>query len=139
MARMLEISRLLRSIELDRNTLICSWCFCTCDLTTSDVDSQAKYEEVFRALGLRLKELRKGAGYSQEDMLTFGFSTRHWQQVESGRPVTFTTILRACDVFQIRPDELFKDLYAPRRARATVDFNVPLVRHVKKGRTASKY
>ncbi|MGA3262771.1 MAG: helix-turn-helix transcriptional regulator [Terracidiphilus sp.] len=72
-----------------------------------------KYEEFFRSLGLRLKALRREAGYSQEDMLSFGFSTRHWQQVEAGRPVTVTTLLRACDVFQIQPHELLKDLYTP--------------------------
>jgi hypothetical protein len=44
------------------------------------VDSQDKYVDLFRALGLRLKAMRRKAGYSQEDMLSFGFSTRHWQQ-----------------------------------------------------------
>ena len=32
-------------------------------------------------------------------MLSFGFSTRHWQQVEAGRPITMTTLLRICEVF----------------------------------------
>jgi transcriptional regulator with XRE-family HTH domain len=98
------------------------------------VGSQAKYENFFRALGLRLKALRRKSGYSQEDMLTFGFSTRHWQQVESGRPVTLTTVLRACDVFQIQPDELLKDLYTP---QASEDVNGPLVRRTRKSRIAS--
>jgi len=75
------------------------------------VESQAKYEEFFRALGQRLKAMRKKAGYSQEDMLSFGFSTRHWQQVEAGRPVTLTTILRACDVFKVKPETLLKGLH----------------------------
>ncbi|MGA3265141.1 MAG: hypothetical protein ABSC47_13975 [Terracidiphilus sp.] len=61
-------------------------------------------------------------------MLTFGFSTRHWQQVESGRPVTLTTVLRACDVFQIQPDELLKDLHV---TQAPKDVNGPLVRRRK--------
>ena len=99
------------------NTLICSWCFCTCDLTSADVESQEKYEAVFRELGKRLKNLRKERGLSQEDMFSFGFSTRHWQQVEAGRPVTFTTVLRACDVFGIRPEELLAGLYKPKASK----------------------
>jgi transcriptional regulator with XRE-family HTH domain len=57
--------------------------------------------------------MRRKAGYSQEDMLSFGFSTRHWQQIEAGRPVTLTTILRACDVFNIAPESMLKGLYKP--------------------------
>jgi hypothetical protein len=33
-------------------------------------------------------------------MLSFGFSTRHWQQVEAGRPITVSTLLRICEVFE---------------------------------------
>jgi transcriptional regulator with XRE-family HTH domain len=91
------------------------------------VDGQAKYAVVFRALGLRLKALRQKAGYSQEDMLIFGFSTRHWQQVESGRPVTLTTILRACDVFRIQPAELMKGLYTPQSTQLSEDVDVSLM------------
>ncbi len=64
-------------------------------------------------------------------MLTFGFSTRHWQQVESGRPVTLTTVLRACDVFQIQPDELLKGLYTPQITQTEEDVNGLLVRRRK--------
>jgi transcriptional regulator with XRE-family HTH domain len=78
------------------------------------VAGQAQHEQAFKALGLRLKTLRKKRGFSQEDMLSFGFSTRHWQQIEAGRPITVKTLLRACDVFQICPEQLLKKLYAPR-------------------------
>ncbi len=77
------------------------------------MDSQDKYVELFQSLGQRLKAMRRKAGYSQEDMLSFGFSTRHWQQVEAGRPVTLTTVLRACDVFGVTPEALLKGLYKP--------------------------
>ena len=49
-----------------------------------------------------MKALRKRRGYSQEDMITFGFSARHWQQIEAGRPITMRTLLRICDVFKVR-------------------------------------
>ena len=56
----------------------------------------------FKALGQRVKELRKRRGYSQEDMIAFGFSARHWQQIEAGRPITMTTLLRICDALRVR-------------------------------------
>ena len=55
----------------------------------------------FSALGKRVRQLRKKSGYSQEDMISFGFSARHWQQVEAGRPITVTTLLRICEVFEV--------------------------------------
>ena len=59
----------------------------------------ANQDIFFQALGKKVRELRKGREMSQEDMLLFGFSTRHWQQVEAGRPITVTTLLRICEVF----------------------------------------
>ena len=60
------------------------------------------HAKFFKALGLRVKDLRKRRGYSQEDMIAFGFSARHWQQIEAGRPITMTTLLRICDAFKVR-------------------------------------
>jgi transcriptional regulator with XRE-family HTH domain len=57
-----------------------------------------------------LKGLRKKRGFSQEDMLSFGFSTRHWQQVEAGRPITVTTLLRICEVFETPMSKLVQGL-----------------------------
>ena len=59
---------------------------------------------------MRVRELRKKRGYSQEDMLSFGFSTRHWQQVEAGRPITVTTLLRICEVFELPMSKLVQRL-----------------------------
>jgi transcriptional regulator with XRE-family HTH domain len=70
----------------------------------------ANQDRFFRALGVRVKELRKKQGYSQEDMLSFGFSTRHWQQVEGGRPITVTTLLRICEVFEVPMSKLVRGL-----------------------------
>ena len=57
-----------------------------------------------------MRELRKKRGFSQEDMLSFGFSTRHWQQVEAGRPITVTTLLRICEVFELSMSKLVQGL-----------------------------
>ena len=56
----------------------------------------------FKALGQRIRGLRKQHGYSQEDMISFGFSARHWQQIEAGRPITLTTLLRICEALDVR-------------------------------------
>ena len=49
-------------------------------------------------------------GYSQEDMISFGFSARHWQQVEAGRPITVWTLLRICGVFDTPMERLVRGL-----------------------------
>jgi transcriptional regulator with XRE-family HTH domain len=67
-------------------------------------------QKFFRALGQRIRELRKKHGYSQEDMISFGFSARHWQQIEKGRPITVRTLLRICDVFKTRMNNIVRGL-----------------------------
>jgi transcriptional regulator with XRE-family HTH domain len=66
--------------------------------------------EFFRALGMRIKKLRKNHGYTQEDMIGFGFSARHWQQVEAGRPITIRTLLRISETFGVKAAQLIDGL-----------------------------
>jgi transcriptional regulator with XRE-family HTH domain len=68
---------------------------------------QAKF---FRALGQKIRKLRKKSGFTQEDMISFGFSARHWQQIEAGRPITVRTLLRICEVFEIPMANLVRGL-----------------------------
>jgi DNA-binding Xre family transcriptional regulator len=49
-------------------------------------------------------------GHSQEDMIAFGFSARHWQQIEAGRPITVSTLLRICAVFKTSVERLVRGL-----------------------------
>jgi hypothetical protein len=42
-------------------------------------------QKFFLAFGKRVRELRRRQGLSQEDMIAFGFSARHWYQIETGR------------------------------------------------------
>ena len=88
-------------------TQICSWCFCSWNSTNSEVPDQAKF---FDRLGERVRNLRKSRGLSQEDMISFGFSARHWQQIEAGRPITVTTLLRICEVFHVPVARLLQGL-----------------------------
>lgn len=87
----------------------------------------ANQDQFFRALGTRVRELRKKHGYSQEDMLSFGFSTRHWQQVEAGRPITMSTALRICEVFETPMAKLVQGLDT-KGVYEKVDFEVLLRR-----------
>lgn len=68
------------------------------------------HAKFFKGLGQRVKKLRRAGGYSQEDMISFGFSARHWQQIESGRPITVTTLLRICEVFEVPLERVVRGL-----------------------------
>jgi hypothetical protein len=47
---------------------------------------------------------------TQEDMISYGFSLRHWQMIETGRPMTVFTLLRVCSAFEISPEQLVAGL-----------------------------
>jgi hypothetical protein len=64
----------------------------------------------FLAFGKRVRELRNTRGHTQVDMNSFGFSVRHWQQIEAGRPITVSTLLRICEAFQIAAERLIRGL-----------------------------
>jgi len=70
----------------------------------------------FRRLGKRVRELRRKRGHSQEDMISFGFSARHWQQIEAGRPITLTTLLRICEALEARLTTILAGLDRPARS-----------------------
>jgi transcriptional regulator with XRE-family HTH domain len=57
-----------------------------------------------------MRELRQQQNFSQEDMILFGFSGKHWQQLEAGRPITVTTLLRACEALGVPIADVVKDL-----------------------------
>ena len=70
----------------------------------------ADQQKFFRRLGSRVRELRRKRGYSQEDMISYGFSARHWQQIEAGRPITVSTLLRICALFELSVERLVRGL-----------------------------
>ena len=67
-------------------------------------------EKFFIRLGERIRGLRKKHGNSQEDMISYGFSARHWQQIEAGRPITVSTLLRICAAFETSIERLVRGL-----------------------------
>lgn len=70
----------------------------------------ANQQKFFLRLGSRVRELRRKNGQSQEDMISYGFSARHWQQIEGGRPITVSTLLRICAVFETPVERLVRGL-----------------------------
>jgi transcriptional regulator with XRE-family HTH domain len=69
----------------------------------------------FKALGKRVRLMREARHYTQEDMITHGFSARHWQQIEKGRPITTLTLLRISVAFNIPLCRLVRGLPKPLR------------------------
>jgi hypothetical protein len=56
-------------------------------------DLPEHYARFFRALGHRIRSYRTERQLSQEDMISRGFSVRHWQMIEAGRPVNRHTLV----------------------------------------------
>ena len=69
----------------------------------------------FTGLGTRIKALRERAGYSQEDMITHGYSVRYWQKIEAGKPITLRTLLRICRLFAVPMCDVVRGLDAIRK------------------------
>jgi transcriptional regulator with XRE-family HTH domain len=69
--------------------------------------------DFFQSLGRRIRQLREARGYTLDDMISWGFSARHWQQIEKGHPTTCTTMLRITLVFNISLSKLIRGLPAP--------------------------
>jgi len=86
----------------------------------------AHHARYFRALGHRVRSYRMERKLTQEDMISYGFSVRHWQMVESGRPITLFTLLRICEAFDVAPEQLVEGLarHLRKRARRVDDASV---------------
>lgn len=69
-----------------------------------------EYVKFFRALGYRIRSLRTERKLSQEDMISYGFSVRHWQMLEAGRPSTISTLLRVCEAFETPVEKIVAGL-----------------------------
>lgn len=75
------------------------------------------YARFFRALGHKIRSCRTERQWTQEEMLAHGFSVRHWQMIEAGRPITLQTLLRVCETFDMSPDQLLEGLAQHLRKR----------------------
>jgi hypothetical protein len=59
-------------------------------------------------------------------MISYGFSARHWQQIEAGRPITLRTLLRIGEVFKISLANLVSDLDDP--GKGSAESSRPLIK-----------
>ena len=64
------------------------------------------YMREFLELGIRYKELRENRGMVQVDTIEYGFSLRHYQQLEAGRSHSVKTLFRLAEMFGVDAGEL---------------------------------
>jgi transcriptional regulator with XRE-family HTH domain len=72
-----------------------------------DIELDRKF---FIALGRRIQALRKRRGYSQEDMISLGYTVRYWQRIEAGKPITLRTLLRICRILGTSVESVVRGL-----------------------------
>ncbi len=56
-------------------------------------------------------------------MIDFGFSARHWQQIEKGRPITMKTLLRITIALDVPLSKLVRGLPPPVLSKEEDDFS----------------
>ncbi len=70
-------------------------------------------KEITEALGIRLRELRKKAGISQEKFaLQIGMDRTYYASVEAGkRNISLINLKKIADGFGISLSDMFRDIY----------------------------
>lgn len=81
-------------------------------------DIPPHYRRFFRGLGHEIRACRLARKLSQEDMISYGFSARHWQMMEAGRPITVFTLLRVCEAFDLPVEKLVASVAHHLRGRS---------------------
>jgi transcriptional regulator with XRE-family HTH domain len=76
--------------------------------------SKKRFDKVFRQIGDRYRARRRALNLVQEHVLEHGFSVRHYQQLEAGRPHGLTTLFRLAEIFQVAPHLLIQGLSLPK-------------------------
>lgn len=71
---------------------------------------QKEINRLFKEIGARIRKIRRDKGMVQEDMMAYGFTTRHYQRIETGAPITIKTAYRICKAFKISLSDIFTDL-----------------------------
>lgn len=69
------------------------------------------YELFIKELGVRLKQMRNERGWTLRDMIVdHSFHMTHWQGFEKGKGISVQSLLRVCEVFDIKLDDLVEGL-----------------------------
>ena len=77
------------------------------------MEDRAPYDGVFKELGGRYRKWRLKRGLVQEDAMEYGFSVRHYQQLEAGRSHNLKTLFKLSKMLNVDPEELIKGLVHP--------------------------
>lgn len=68
----------------------------------------AKYKKKLKEFGLRIRAIREAKGWTLEETEEHGWSNwQHLQKIEAGKNVTMATVFKVCEVFDIKPKDLF--------------------------------
>jgi transcriptional regulator with XRE-family HTH domain len=76
-----------------------------------------RFAKVFDEMGKRYRDRRLDLGMVQEDVIEYGFSVRHYQQLEDGRPHSLATMFRIAEMFKVNPVVFIKGLVLPPRKK----------------------
>jgi transcriptional regulator with XRE-family HTH domain len=82
-----------------------------------ELGESLEYEIAFTKLGARYRKLRLERKMVQEDVIGHGFSVRHYQQLEAGRPHSVKTFFRVSKMFNVNPEILIKGIFNARRSK----------------------
>lgn len=78
-------------------------------IQTDSVKTKKLYSEALEVLANNLKRSRQAKGYTQEDMVEFGFNYRHYQKIESGAySPSFQTLHRLALALDVSVGDLVK-------------------------------
>lgn len=68
-------------------------------------------KKVSKRLGLKIRELRNGKGWTLEECEEHGWpSWKHLQTIEAGKNITIHTLVNIANLFGVSPKDLFEDL-----------------------------
>lgn len=64
-----------------------------------------------KALGLKIRELRNGKGWTLEECEEHGWkSWKHLQSIEAGKNMTVHTLVNIANLFGVSPGDLLEDV-----------------------------
>jgi transcriptional regulator with XRE-family HTH domain len=76
----------------------------------------ANNDEEFKAISLRLKELRKSKGYNNYEHIAFelNMSRSAYWKLESGKNFEIKTLIKVCKLLEITLEDFFKGIQLPK-------------------------
>lgn len=81
------------------------------------MDQKTDYSESYKAIALRLKELRKAHGYKNYEHIAFelNMSRSAYWRLESGANFEIKTLIKICELFKITMSDFFEGIHFPKK------------------------